>query len=118
MKRIILVLGFLVICGRAWATPDMAMSTEYSGSQQIKSSSGVVYSVNVNYVGVVAGDVIQLQDSIGPSSLYTRFTCTASATAGTCVSPVSIPAYYFGTGIYYNETPGHPGTFKTDIQSF
>ena len=119
MKKILFLSLMLIFGSVAYATPDVVLPKEYSGSQQITSKPTTVGSINVAYIGATAGDFIQLQDSIGPSSLFTRFTCVASTSSGTCQAPYSQSAAYFGTGVYLSESHGgNSGIFKTDIQSY
>ncbi len=99
----------------AWALPDNVQPSEYSGSQSVKSIPGTVYSANVNYKGVTAGDTVQLLD--GGSSGTVRITCTASAANGTCPNHYTVGAL-FQTNIYLKETKAGSGTFATDIQFF
>lgn len=116
MKKLFLSIGILLLAAAAWALPDVIMPKEYSGTQQVTSKPTTVSSVNVTYVGATAGDYIQLMDSIGTSNTSSiRFTCVAATSSGTCLSPYSQSAAYFGTGVYYKESHG---VFKTDIQSF
>lgn len=118
MKK--LLLGFILTmmilgASQAWAVPDQVSSNEYSGNTLVKSTSGTVFSVHVNYIGVTAGNSIALIDST-TSSGTVRFTCTAATTSGTCDAPLRV-ASYFGTAILYTESKSG-GTFKTDIQYF
>jgi hypothetical protein len=116
MKKIFFILIMISLCSSAFALPDKVTPSEYSGaSQQISSKATTVTSVNVSYIGANAGDYVQLQDSIGAGGTI-RFTCVASASAGTCVAPYNTTAAYFGTGVYMNTSNGKP--FKVDIQSF
>lgn len=100
---------------KAQALPDQISANEYSGNTLVKSTPGAVFSVNVTYIGVTAGDYIKLIDSL-TSSGAVRFTCVASATSGTCGGYLTV-ANYFGTAILYTEQKSG-GTFKTDIQYF
>ena len=69
MKKIILVLAFLVICGRAWALPDNVISQEYNSDVQIKASSGYVYNAVVSFKGGTAGDEAWLWDATSAQTL-------------------------------------------------
>ena len=69
MKKIILVLAFLVICGRAWALPDNVISQEYNSDVQIKASSGYVYNAVVSFKGGAAGDEAWLWDATSAQTL-------------------------------------------------
>ncbi len=118
MRKFILFLTLILVCGIAWATPDVVLPIEYTKSGQVKSTAGAVYSVQSTYIGATAGDYIQLMDGTGTSASSgpVLFSCVASASSGVCASPYSVPAAYFGTGIFYNQS--HAGVFKTYIQSF
>lgn len=115
MNKLLFFIGLVFVCNTALATPDYIQPTEYTVSQQVDSTPGTVYGINVSYIGATAGDYIQLVDGIGGAGSV-RFTCVASASAGMCIGPYNQSAAYFGTGIYYRESK--PGVFKTDIQSF
>lgn len=115
MKKIVLALLLCLISIRAWALPDQVSSTEYIGNTQVKFTSGTVFAVHVNYIGVTAGDFIRLIDS-NTSSGTIRYTCVASTTSGTCGDPLNV-AMYFGTSILYTESKSG-GQFRTDIQYF
>ena len=119
MKKVLLTLGLVLLAAVAWATPDRVLPIEYTGSQQITTRPTTVYGVNVSYIGVIAGQNVQLIDGLGGSgaSCTTRFTCIAATTAGTCVAPYTQSSAYFGTALYYQENKSQ-GTFKTDIQAF
>lgn len=117
MKKLIVILAIVLMLGPAkvWALPDVAMPLEVTGSQQIKAKSGVVYSVTMNYIGVTAGDKIQLKDA--PTNTgNVLFTCVASSANGNCTSNFTVGAY-FSTGIWYQETKSG-GNIYTDIQYF
>ena len=118
MKKLLLILAFLAVSAslivRAWALPDNIVPSEYSGSQSLKQTGGVVYGVNVNYIGVTAGDKVQLID--GGAGGTVRFTCVASAANGSCPSNYTAGAM-FTTNIYLKETKTG-GNFYTDIQIF
>lgn len=114
--RILLAIMISLISYNAWAScPDVLAPTEYTGSQSVKATSGVVCSVTMSYSGVAAGDKIQLYDNTSASGTI-RLTLIASASAGTIIKQYPFGAY-FGTGIYYKEN-NHAGTITTDIQSF
>lgn len=116
MKKFLLFLMIVFALGvNAWALPDRIASSEYTVPTQIKSGPGDIYSVHVNYVGVTAGNKIQLIDGT-TSSATVRYTCVASATSGTCNALLTV-AMYFGTAILYTESKSG-GTFTTDIQYF
>src|SRR5437867_1174321 len=119
MKKFLMLLFLsLFVIGlncKAWALPDRVSANEYTTTTQVKSSSGEVFSVHVSYIGVTAGDKIQIFDS-ATSSGTVRYTCVASTTSGSCGDPLTV-ANYFGTGIYYKETKSG-GSFITDIQYF
>lgn len=115
MKRMIVVLALmLVLSGKAWALPDNVQPSEYTGSQQIKTKPATIYSVNVNYIGVTAGDKVQMLD--GGASGTIRFTCVASSANGTCPSNFTVGAL-FQTDVYLKESKSG-GNFYTDIQMF
>jgi hypothetical protein len=116
MKKLILVLAvmLLVFGGKAWALPDNLSPVELSGSQVIKATSGVVYMVSVNYIGVTVGDSVQILD--GGSGGTARMRCVASSVSGNCTIPLTVGAY-MATGIYYKENKTS-GNFYTDVQYF
>lgn len=119
MRKLFLILAFMAVVAfsvKAWALPDQVQGAEYSGGQTVKSTAGTIYSVNVNYKGVTAGDTVQLKD--GGSSGTVRFTCTASAANGTCAPSNYTVGALFQTNIYLQETKAASGTFSTDIQLF
>ena len=112
MKKLLLVLGLIFLCGKAWAMPDYVTSSEYSGSQAITTAPTTVYMFAVSYIGVTVGDKIQLLD--GGSGGTVRLTCVASSVNGTCNSPLTVGSPFL-TSLYYKETKTS-GTFYTDIQ--
>lgn len=116
MKKLFLLLALMVLASNSWATPDQAKPVEVSGSQAIKASAGMVYSVSMSYIGATAGDNIKLKDSLSDTGNI-LFTCVASASSGTCISNFTVAAY-FGTGIYYKESKTGAATIVTDIQYF
>ena len=119
MKKLLLLIAVVMFLGgRAWALPDNAAASEYSGSQTIKATGGSVFWVNVNSAGVTAGDKVQLLD--GGASGTIRWTCIVSTgnTTGNQPCPSSTVADYFSTNIYLKETKASGGTFYTDIQLF
>lgn len=115
MKKLLLILLTVVVSASlVWALPDQTQPVEVSGSQTIKTTSGTVYMISVNFAGVTAGDKVQIID--GGASGTIRLTCVAGAANGTCAVPLTVGAY-FGTNIYYKETKSG-GTFSTDVQFF
>lgn len=124
MKKILLILVLIAFSiTLAWALPDQAAPTEITSSQgpaiSIKATSGTVYLMSVSYVGVTAGDKIQIIDgasAINGTGGTVRLTCVASAANGTCPVPLSVGAY-FATNIYLKETRTG-GNFFTDVQYF
>lgn len=104
----------LATASYVWALPDNVTPLEVTGSQVIKATGGFVYSINVNYAGVTAGDKVQILD--GGSGGTSRLTCTASGTNGNCSIYLTVGAA-FPTGIFYKETKTG-GAFTTDIQYF
>ncbi len=115
MKRIIAVLVLMLLLSvKAWALPDAVQPSEYSGSQQVKTKPVTVYSATVSYVGVTAGDYVQLLD--GGSSGKARSLCVASTANGTCPNKYIVGAL-FQTDLYLKESKSG-GTFYTDIQLF
>lgn len=117
MKNLLLSLFLIAVTASiVWALPDNVTSTEVSnGSVLIKNKGGFVYSLNVNYIGVTAGDKVQLvdgQDGTGTPSI----TCVAASASGNCSIPLTVGAV-FNSGIYYKETKSG-GNFISDIQYF
>ena len=118
MKKIILVLAFLVICGRAWALPDNVISQEYNSDTQIKSSSGYVYDVEITFTGASVGDEAWLWDatSAQPVSNLSSFRChvtTATANSSVNCGPYT-SANLFNTAIYFGYRSS--GKVTADIQ--
>ena len=125
MKKIILVLAFLVICGRAWALPDNVISQEYNSDVQVKASSGYVYNATITFVGGAAGDEAWLWDATTPqtvaqgqtvgSTLGTaRCHVVAGAANAVAVCGPYTSANYFTTAIYFGYRSA--GKVTVDIQ--
>lgn len=119
MKKIILVLGFLAFCGRAWALPDNVISQEYTADTQIKSSSGYVYDVEITFTGATAGDEAWLYDATSAQSASTNlssFRChvtTATANSSVNCGPYT-SANLFNTAIYFGFRSS--GKVTADVQ--
>ena len=82
MKKFLIVLGIMAVCGVAWALPDRVNPSEVSGSQAIKATSGTVYGVLFSYKGVTAGDYIQIIDGSTSSQTSVDATIYAPTTNG------------------------------------
>jgi len=120
MKRLISVLlsGFLVVIGMAWAA-DQAPLKEYTGSQQITTgpSKNGIYTAVVSYAGVTVGEKIQLIDSTSSTTAPVVLTVVAATANGSIPIRFTPTAGYFQNGIYYKETKSG-GTFTIDMQQF
>jgi hypothetical protein len=114
MKKILLALSMLLVSGYAFANPDQAQYSEYSGSQVIVSKQASVCNVIVTFSGVTIGDQIQLLDGTS-SSGTARIRVMANAVDYTTSVKSSDICGLFNAGVYYKETK-QSGTIYTDVQ--
>jgi hypothetical protein len=117
MKKISLFFVFMFLVGKAWATPDWAVSTEYSTSQQITTSTAAVCSVVVTGINVNVGGQIELQDSASGVS-NSAIKLTVAAPTANFTIPVHYgpnPCNLFTSGIYLDES-NTTGKLTVDLQ--
>jgi hypothetical protein len=97
----------------ATSTPASMSGVVKTTADQVKATAGVVYGVLVSYIGVTAGDKIELKNSADNSG-DALITIVADGANGTnafypCVGIT------FGTGVYYDVTLNDGGTFTATI---
>jgi len=103
----------VVVSGTATNTPVAKTSVVKTTDGQVKGSAGTVYGILVSYVGVTAGDKIELKNSTDNSGT-SLITIVASGSDGTNAFYPCVGITY-DTGIYYDETIGDVGAFTTTI---
>ena len=120
MKKIIsvLLLGFLVVMGIAWAA-DQAPFKEYTGSNQITTgpSKNGVYNAMVSWTGATVGDKVQFIDSTSSTTTPVVYTVVAATANGSVPIHFTPTAAYFQNGIY-DKVTSSAGTFTIDMQQF
>lgn len=104
--------GSVTVSGTATTTPTAATAITLAADGQVKATAGTVYAIHLSFVGVTAGDKIELKNSADDSGTA-LITLVAPTTAGSIDFCPSV-GIAFDTGIYSDETK-NGGTFTATI---
>lgn len=94
-------------------TPDAKTGVVQTTDAQVKATAGIVYGVLVSYVGVTAGDKVELKNSTDNSGTA-LITIVADGANGTNAFYPCVGITY-STGIYYDVTIADAGSFTATI---
>lgn len=98
--------------GKLYSTP--ATPVELTADGQIKATAGTLYSYKIQFVGVTAGDKVEIRDSTTAGGGTVIFTIIAITPNEVYEFTPSV-GMIFSTGIYHDETKSGGTIYATYI---